>query len=325
MLCTLYFASPCSCATWCCVSPPLECIFFFFFFLTQKETRRSRRTQRKHRAGQHIPFAGASSGDSTTHLQRSAVMSGTGIHRLIYRDIYYMWRSRYVHLLSTSCCCCSQHTPRSRYVHLLSTCCCSPIPIHAPPINILLLTTHPPIPGGGNVTDRESNPRPLGTSSGDSTTHLERSAVMNSSGIHRVGGWVSPCAVSPLCCFPPVVFAPCGVWLGLCVGRVDPALAFIRWQLGMISPRASARQTRAGRRLAAAGAPQLHSPAPPQQTRRQARRPADNMVSGHRQPLQTWAACRLRNLLRQGSLGTSRSIHSRPIRSRPPAPPDSKR
>jgi len=30
---------------------------------------------------------GASSGDSTTDLKRSAVMSGTGIHRLIYRDI----------------------------------------------------------------------------------------------------------------------------------------------------------------------------------------------------------------------------------------------
>ena len=75
-----------------------------------------------------------------------------------------------------------------------------------------------------------------------------------------------PCGVSPLC----------GVWLGLCVGRVDPALAFIRWQLGVISPRASARQTRAGRCLATAGAPQLHSQAPPQQTRRQARRPADN-------------------------------------------------
>jgi len=54
-----------------------------------------------------------------------------------------------------------------------------------------------------------------------------------------------------MCCFPPVVFPPCCVWLGLCVGRVDPALAFTRWQLGMISPRASARQTRAGRRLAA--------------------------------------------------------------------------
>jgi len=27
------------------------------------------------------------SGDRTTHLKRSAVMSGTGIHRLIYRDI----------------------------------------------------------------------------------------------------------------------------------------------------------------------------------------------------------------------------------------------
>jgi len=97
-----------------------------------------------------------------------------------------------------------------------------------------------------------------------------------------VAGWVFPCAVSPLCCFPPVVFPPCGVWLGLCVGRVDPALAFIRLQLGVISPRASARQTRAGRCLATAGAPQLHSPAPPQQTRWQARRPADNSRKGAR-------------------------------------------
>ena len=81
----------------------------------------------------------------------------------------------------------------------------------------------------------------------------------------------------PVCCFPPVVFPPCGIWLGLCVGRVDPALAFIRWD-HLLSPRASARQTRADRSLAAAGAPQLHSPAPPQQTRRQARRPADNTI-----------------------------------------------
>ena len=84
----------------------------------------------------------------------------------------------------------------------------------------------------------------------------------------------------PVCCFPPVLFPPCGVWLGLCVGRVDPALAFIRWHLGMISPRASARQTRAGRRLAAAGAPQLHSPAPPQQTRRPADNPSPD-ISGY--------------------------------------------
>jgi len=40
-------------------------------------------------------------------------------------------------------------------------------------------------PGGGNVTHRESNPRPLGASSGDSTTHLKRSAVMSGTGIHR--------------------------------------------------------------------------------------------------------------------------------------------
>jgi len=41
-------------------------------------------------------------------------------------------------------------------------------------------------PGGGNVTDRESNPRPVGASSGDSTTHLKRSAVMSGTGIHRL-------------------------------------------------------------------------------------------------------------------------------------------
>jgi len=32
-------------------------------------------------------------------------------------------------------------------------------------------------PGGGNVTDRESNPRPLGCISGDSTTRLKRSGL----------------------------------------------------------------------------------------------------------------------------------------------------
>jgi len=31
--------------------------------------------------------SGCLTGDCTTHLKRSAVMSGTGIHRLIYRDI----------------------------------------------------------------------------------------------------------------------------------------------------------------------------------------------------------------------------------------------
>jgi len=41
-------------------------------------------------------------------------------------------------------------------------------------------------PGDGNVTDRESNPRPLGCMSGDSTTHLKRSAVMSGTGIHRL-------------------------------------------------------------------------------------------------------------------------------------------
>ena len=41
-------------------------------------------------------------------------------------------------------------------------------------------------PRGGNVTDRESNPRPVDASSGDSTTHLKRSAVMSGTGIHRL-------------------------------------------------------------------------------------------------------------------------------------------
>jgi len=36
------------------------------------------------------------------------------------------------------------------------------------------------------VTDRESNPRPLGCMSGDSTTRLKRSAVMSGTGIHRL-------------------------------------------------------------------------------------------------------------------------------------------
>jgi len=39
-------------------------------------------------------------------------------------------------------------------------------------------------PGGGNVTDRESNPRPLGCMPGDSTTRLKRSAVISGTGIH---------------------------------------------------------------------------------------------------------------------------------------------
>ena len=39
---------------------------------------------------------------------------------------------------------------------------------------------------GGNVTDRESNPRPLRRMTGDSTTRLKRSAVMSGTGIHRL-------------------------------------------------------------------------------------------------------------------------------------------
>jgi len=49
---------------------------------------------------------GASSGDSTTHLKRSAVMSGTGIHRLIYRDTCVERGASYA-------ACCSQHNHRS--------------------------------------------------------------------------------------------------------------------------------------------------------------------------------------------------------------------
>jgi len=66
---------------------------------------------------------------------------------------------------------------------------------------------------------------------------------MLAGGFPRVLVLFLPCGVSPLC----------GVWLGLCVARVDPALAFIRWDHLLISPRASARQTRAGSCLAAAG------------------------------------------------------------------------
>jgi len=58
-------------------------------------------------------------------------------------------------------------------------------------------------PGGGNVTDRESNPRPVGASSGDSTTHLKRSAVMSGTGIHRLiyrDICVERAASYPACC-----------------------------------------------------------------------------------------------------------------------------
>jgi len=39
------------------------------------------------RPGVEPTSSGCMTGDSTTHLKRSAVMNGTGIHRLIYRDI----------------------------------------------------------------------------------------------------------------------------------------------------------------------------------------------------------------------------------------------
>jgi len=41
-------------------------------------------------------------------------------------------------------------------------------------------------PGGGNVTDRESNPRPLGAWLRTVPTHLKRSAMMSGTGIHRL-------------------------------------------------------------------------------------------------------------------------------------------
>jgi len=50
---------------------------------------------------------GAPSGDGTPNLKRSAVMSGTGIHRLIYRDICVERGASYA-------ACCSQHL----YIHL---------------------------------------------------------------------------------------------------------------------------------------------------------------------------------------------------------------
>ena len=80
---------------------------------------------------------GALSGNSTTHLKKSAVMSGTGteIHRLIYRDICVQRTARRV--VRGLCC---SHPPAvrrtrpvlltpppppmdvtSRYIHLLST------------------------------------------------------------------------------------------------------------------------------------------------------------------------------------------------------------
>jgi len=68
-------------------------------------------------------------------------------------------------------------------------------PSHAPPPQVSLtcrLRANPATatamskPGGGNMTDRESNPRPLGCMSGDSTTRLERSAVISGTGIHRL-------------------------------------------------------------------------------------------------------------------------------------------
>ena len=51
------------------------------------------------------------SGDSTTRLKRSAVMSGTGIHRLIYRDICVERGASYA-------ACCSQHDPYVRSMPL---------------------------------------------------------------------------------------------------------------------------------------------------------------------------------------------------------------
>ena len=49
-----------------------------------------------------------------------------------------------------------------------------PITTHQCPLYVGLYTILLSKPGGGNVTDRESNPRSVGASSGDSTTHLKK-------------------------------------------------------------------------------------------------------------------------------------------------------
>jgi len=82
-----------------------------------------------------------------------------------------------------------------------------------------------------------------------------------------------PCAVSPLWCFPPAVSGWGSVWVGL----TPRLLSFDSSQL--ISPRASARQTRAGRcvwplRVRHSCTLQHH---PSRHDGAQARRPADNI------------------------------------------------
>jgi len=68
--------------------------------------------------------------------------------------------------------CCSQHTPPID------------VPMNDPDTCTSYQTMSKPV--GGNVTERESNPRPLGRMTGDSTTRLKRSAVMSGTGIHRL-------------------------------------------------------------------------------------------------------------------------------------------
>jgi len=83
-----------------------------------------------------------------------------------------------------------------------------------------------------------------------------------------VGGWVSPCAVSPFVVFPPAVCGGCAP-----LRSSDPRVALLSW-VHRLSLRASARQTWAGSSLADAGAPQLHALAPLQQRHWPAHRPA---------------------------------------------------
>ena len=83
-----------------------------------------------------------------------------------------------------------------------------------------------------------------------------------------VGECVSPCGVSPLVVFPPVVCGGCAP-----LRSSDPLVALLLW-VRHSSLRASGRQTWAGSSLANTGAPQLHALAPLQQRRWPARRPA---------------------------------------------------
>ena len=124
-----------------------------------------------------------------------------------------------------------------------------------------------------------------------------------------VGGWVSPCAVSPLVVFPPAV---CG---GCAPLRSSDALVALLSCVHLLSLRASARQTWAGSSLADAGAPQLHALAPLQQRRWPAHRPAHVMVAARSsRPAQ---AQRREDFPRQRN--TTRTL--RPTRTPSPARP----